>query len=108
MKVTIPSRLQVGAHLWTVEIRNDYRVIEGCVGATSKPALKIIIDKTGGTPESIVNERFVHELLHAVFVEAGFYQNATTEFTITEEQLIERLTPVVHQILCENKIQSDS
>lgn len=107
MKIIIPDKVKVGGHTYTVELRNDYQAMGRSSASTLKSTLKMIIDCSSYRPLSIVNENFIHELLHTIFNEIGFYWDVNKEFTTTEENLVERIAPVLFQILCDNKIQND-
>lgn len=107
MKVIIPDKLKIGVHIYSVELRNDYQEMENFCGSTSKQLLKIIIDNSPLKSHSLIEEYYIHELLHALFTQAGYNKNSSKEFATTEEELVERLTPVLHQILCDNRIQGD-
>ena len=107
MKVIIPDKLRIGVHTYKVELREDYQEMENFCGSTSKQLLKIIIDNSPLKSRSLIEEYYIHELLHALFTQAGYNKNSSKEFTTTEEELVERLTPVIHQVLCDNKIQGD-
>lgn len=107
MKIVIADKLKVGVHIYSVELRNDYQEMENFCGSTSKQLLKIIIDNSPLKSRSLIEEYFVHELVHTMFTQAGYAKPSSTEFTTTEEQLVERLSPVLHQMLCDNKIQEE-
>lgn len=108
MKLIIPQRLKVGAHWYTVELKKDYHVMERSSASTQKAPLKMIIDNSEYRPHSIIEENFIHEILHAIFTEIGFHWTTDREFTTTEENLVERLAPVLYQILVDNKIQENN
>lgn len=107
MKIVIPGKLKVGVHIYTISTQKDYQEIENYCGSTNKSTLKIIIDINPLKPDSLVGEYFIHELLHAAFNQAGYNQVGNKEFTTTEEEIIGRLTPAIHQILVDNKIQEE-
>lgn len=107
MKIVILDKLKVGVHIYRVEQQNDYQAVENCCGATDKSTLKVIIDTNPLKPCSLIEEYYIHEVLHTAFNQAGYNKGSHKEFTTTEEELIERLTPVLHQILVDNKIQEE-
>ena len=99
--MVIPKKLKVGALCYDVIVDDNYQFSPHC-GVTKRSALKIIID--GTLPPAIIEETFIHEILHCVFSQAGFIKTSTEKFEISEEELCERLSPILHQILKENKL----
>lgn len=72
------------------EVRNDDN--ELCYGTCDFQALTI--DIMEGLPEQRYNQTLVHEIMHAVFDEAGLEDN---------EDMVNRLSLVWYQVLTENK-----
>ncbi len=88
----IPDKVNVCGVIYTVEesetVDNDLTCLGVCIYADSKICLK----------KNISAERkaqtFVHELLHAIFYEAGFDEQ--------DEELINRVGKVMYQVLQDN------
>jgi len=99
--VKIPKKLKVGALYYDVVLDDNYQLSLHC-GVTKRSALKIVID--GTLAPAIIEETFIHEILHCAFSQAGFIRVSTEKFEISEEELCERLSPILHQILKENKL----
>lgn len=92
------DRIKVGQCIYDVEEKPVIIVGEdrNFQGACSYEKTKITI------LDSLSNERkkdvFFHELTHAIFYEAGFEEQ--------EEDMINRIAKVLHQVIEENKMQS--
>lgn len=102
MKINIPKTLKAGAYEYAVSIRPAYDLAKGqdrC-GVTSHMTQEIIIDGNMH-PDQQINT-FVHEMMHVACYVAGFGH----EIDVNQEELVMRLTPVMHQMFRDNKIFS--
>jgi len=103
--IKIPKKLKVGAHIYKIIQESRVISLTDMSGLQKKIQLSITLDSH--LPQSIQEEIFIHEVLHSVFSEAGYGDDENTKFKTTEEMLVERLTPVLYQILCDNLLQEE-
>jgi len=98
MALKIPRILKVGAGIYDIEydatIRDDNKV-----GVTYPSRRLIRIDPN--VPRVNQEETFIHEMLHTCCVYAGINYSET----LTEEEFISRISPILHTVLTENRIQ---
>ena len=107
MKLNIPERIKIGAHWYSVSYDSTLSIKYNFAGTTNFPTLQITLDNADEKPRSVLEETFVHEILHTAMIHSGFYKSETEPFQISEEELIGRLAPILYQILVDNVLQKE-
>lgn len=93
----IPSKLKIGTSLWTI-IYSKNLVEDGDLGKQYRDQHELHIAEHQCEDEK--EDSFLHEVLHACCRFAGIPNNV--KHKLTEEEFIERLTPVLHMVLRDN------
>ena len=83
--------VKVGGIVYPIEIKDDFTGDTGDWGQTNFKKSKITIDSN--LDKQRLNQTLVHEIVHCIFEEAGLEQ---------EEDKINRLGIVLHQVLTDN------
>ena len=83
--------VKVGGIVYPIEIKEDFTGETGDWGQTNFKKSKITIDSN--LDKQRLNQTLVHEIVHCIFEEAGLEQ---------EEDKINRLGIVLHQVLTDN------
>lgn len=100
----IPKKLKIGGHIFSVEFSksNDTERRKNNWGVTFLEEKRILIDKE--LPQSQKEETFIHEILHCCFHQASLNYDIDNEVKLTEEQIVCRLSNVLHQVLKDNNL----
>lgn len=107
VKLNIPDKIKVGAHWYTIVFDKGFTINRNYSGESNFRTLTITLDNSEVRPKSVIEENFVHEMLHAMLTNAGFYKPSDVSMDITEEELVERLTPILYQVLVDNVLQKE-
>ena len=83
--------VKVGGIVYPIEIKDDFTGDTGDWGQTNFKKTTITIDSN--MSKQRLNQTLVHEIVHCIFEEAGLEQ---------EEDKINRLGIVLHQVLTDN------
>lgn len=86
------KEVKVGGVTYKVEIVDDLAGSDDCFGAIQYKKSLILLDSN--LEEQMHNKTLIHELAHAIFVEAGYNDH--------EEDMANRIGLVLHQVLKEN------
>ncbi len=100
----IPKKLKVGAHTYEVKLTKpkDNERRRSNWGITFIEEKRILIDKE--LPQSQIEETFLHEILHCCVHQARINYDIDDKKELTEEQIIDRLTPHLHEVLKNNNL----
>lgn len=88
------NKVKIGNLIYNVY----YQSLEGDIGTCDPDSLTIRIDCS--LPESRARETLLHEILHACCDFAGL----NDDHTYSEEEIISRLSPILHSVLSENDL----
>ncbi len=86
------NKVKVGGITYKVEIVDDLAGSDDCFGAIQYK--KSLIQLDNNLDEQLYNKTLVHELTHAMFVEAGYNDH--------EEDMANRIGLVLYQVLKDN------
>ncbi len=93
----IPKKIKIGAHVYKVVFRDD--LDDEDFGICRPRKLTIFIDDT--VPQTQREETFFHEVMHAIFHQAGL----STPWDIEkEERKVQVLGHALYQVLKENNL----
>ena len=100
----IPRKLKVGASIFSIELtksKNDERG-SGNWGITFLEKRRILLDKE--LPQIQLEETLLHEILHICFHQSRLNYDFDNKVQLSEEQVVNRIIPILHQIFKDNKI----
>jgi Zn-dependent peptidase ImmA (M78 family) len=104
MKIIIPKTVKVSGHTYSVDLRktNDKEKRREYWGTTYLATKEILIDSE--TAKTQQENTFFHELLHACFHECGLDHDIDEKAQLTEEQIVNRLSKILYQVLADNTL----
>lgn len=100
--MNLPKKLRIGGLDWKVEYSNHIANEGQCYGSNHAKTQSIFLDPD--TTQQHIEEVLLHEVLHAVFWRTGLWERFKNS-QITEEEVIAALSPCLHQVLKENKLE---
>ena len=101
----IPKKLKIGNHSYSVVFSRprDADKGSGNWGACDHSNQKIYIDKL--LPKTLLEEVFIHEMLHAVMHEVKLnYDFDSEEKKVSEEDVVNRVAPALLKALRDNNL----
>lgn len=104
----IPKQIKVGGHIYKVQFKrpNDNEKGSSNWGRTFLNNKQIFIDND--IPLSQMEETFLHEILHCCFHEVGLNADIYDKVSLTEEQIINRVSGCLYQVLKDNRLLKET
>ncbi len=98
----IPDRLKVGGHVVRIVKTDDMPIMSGNMGQSWNAYNSIKINTH--YPESQQAETLMHEILHHVMTNLGYFYKKDDSNAIHSEQTVEALAQGLFQVLRDNKL----
>lgn len=103
-KYNIKETIKILGLTWKTEINSDIAREGQCYGSTHHTSQKFFFDPD--QTDEHMEQTLLHEILHAIWWQTGLNQTFKDQKTV-EEQVISSITPLLHQVLKENKLYAN-
>lgn len=98
----VPNKIRIGAFDWTIEESEKIANEGGVFGSTHHRKQRIFLEPN--ETEQKKDHTLLHEIMHALWWQAGLHERYTKDQKVIEEEIISCLSNGLYQVIKDNKL----